>query len=147
MAALLINGMRTVMPSSTTAARDRSGARPPIFSALEVLGFNYAHIGRLMGISTMTVSEWATGKRPLPIVRALALQYLVARLTGIIGRDLPPPNTRYARRAQVAIDAAARWCQLAKDELKEDTGDVFHAEDIERGVALGERMLDRLEAQ
>jgi DNA-binding transcriptional regulator YdaS (Cro superfamily) len=135
------------MRSTVTAASGRAGERPPIFSALEVLGFNYAHIGRLLGVTTMSVSDWATGKKPLPIVRALALNYLVARLTGIIGRDLPPPQTRYARRAQVALDAAARWCQLARDELEEDTGGVYRAEDIERGVALGERMLARLEAQ
>jgi DNA-binding transcriptional regulator YdaS (Cro superfamily) len=139
--------MRTAMPSTTTAARDRSGARPPIFSALEVLGFGYAHISRLLGVSTMSVSEWATGKKPLPIVRALALNFLVARLTGIIGANLPPPQTRYARRAQVALDAAARWCQLARDELEEDTGGVYRAEDIERGMALGQRMLERLETQ
>jgi DNA-binding transcriptional regulator YdaS (Cro superfamily) len=135
------------MQTTVSAASARTGDRPPIFSALEVLGFNYAHIGRLLGVSTMSVSDWATGKKPLPIIRALALQYLVARLTGVIGRNLPPPQTRYARRAQVAIDAAARWLQLARDELEEDTGGVYRADDIERGAALGERMLAKLEAQ
>jgi DNA-binding transcriptional regulator YdaS (Cro superfamily) len=135
------------MRSTVTAARGRAGERPPIFSALEVLGFNYAHIGRLLGVTTMSVSDWATGKRPLPLIRALALNYLVARLTGIIGKNLPPPQTRYARRAQVAIDAAERWCRLARDELEEDTRGVYRAEDLERGMALGQRMFDRLEAQ
>jgi len=135
------------MRSTVTAASGRVGERPPIFSALEALGFNYAHIGRLLGVSTMSVSEWASAKKPMPVVRALALQYLVARLTRVIGAKLPPPHTRYARRSQVAIDASVRWLQLARDELEEDTGGVYRAEDLERGHALGQRMVAHLEAQ
>jgi DNA-binding transcriptional regulator YdaS (Cro superfamily) len=139
--------MRTIMRSTVTAASARAGERPPIFSALEVLGFNYAHIGRLLSVSTMAVSDWASAKKPMPVVRALALQYLVARLTRVIGANLPPPQTRYARRSQVAIDASVRWLQLARDELEEDTGGVYRAEDLERGHALGQRMVAHLEAQ
>ena len=135
------------MHSTVTAASARARERPPIFSAVEVLGFNYAHIGRLLGVSSMAVSDWASAKKPMPVIRALALQYLVARLTRVIGANLPPPHTRYARRSQVAIEVSARWLQLARDELEEDTGGVYRAEDIERGAALGERMFAQLEAQ
>jgi hypothetical protein len=120
--------------------------RPPIFEATRSLGLNDRKIARLMGISPEAIHQFIKGKKPLPIVRALALQFLVTRLTGLVGAAYPPP-TRYARRAQIAIDAAKAWCQLARDELEEDTGRVYRAEDIERGVALGERMLARLETQ
>jgi hypothetical protein len=119
--------------------------RPPVLSALAVLGLNYAHIGRLAGVATMTVSNWATGNRPLPLVRHLALQFLVARLTGLVGAK-EPPNTNYARRSQITVEAATRWAALARDELNEQTGGVYSGEDIGRGYELGRRMLARLEA-
>jgi hypothetical protein len=131
---------------TTATTRSRAGDRPPILSALAILGLNHAALGRLFGISTMAVSQWATGDRPIPLVRHLALLFLVTRLTGVID-PTHPPQTRYARRAQIAVDAASRWCNLARDELDEDQGSTYRAEDIERGQALGQRMLDRLEAQ
>jgi DNA-binding transcriptional regulator YdaS (Cro superfamily) len=135
----------TPMQTVAAARSDRVGERLPIFSALDVLGLSYAEIGRLLGVSTVSVHHWATGKKPLPLVRHLALLFLVTRLTGVVGAaDLP--QTRYARRAEIAIDAARRWCQLARDELEEDQRGTYHAEDIERGIALGQRMLARLEA-
>jgi hypothetical protein len=133
---------QTVSPVST----DRSSERQPIFSALEVLGLRYAEIGRLAGVSTKSVHMWATGKEPIPLIRHLALQFLVTRLTGLVGAKYPP-NTRYARRSQIAIDAANAWAKLSRDEMDEDTGGVYQAEDLERGIALGQRMLARLEEQ
>jgi hypothetical protein len=136
--------MRT--QTAASAAPDRAAERPPIFSALHVLGFSYAEIGRLLGVTTMSVHEWATGKRPIPLVRHLALQFVVTRLTGIVGAKYPP-HTRYAKRSAVAVEAAIKWAQLSRDELAEDTGGAYRAEDIERGIALGERVVARLEAQ
>jgi hypothetical protein len=138
--------MRTQTQITTAIARNRdAGDRPPILSALAVLGLNYAAIARLFGIPTMTVSEWATGKRPIPRVRRLALHFLVARLTGKVDRARPP-QTRYARRTQIAIDAALAWAKLDNEEQAEDGG-VLLEEDVRRGMELGQRMLTRLEAQ
>jgi hypothetical protein len=135
----------TEMQATTHPATDRVIDRPPIFSALAALGLNYAHIGRLAGVATMAVSNWATGNRRFSLVRHLAFLFLCGRLTGAIGAK-SPPQTRYARRAAIAIDAATRWAALARDELNEQTGGVYSGEDIERGYELGRRMLARLEA-
>jgi hypothetical protein len=132
--------------TATTVAIDRVSDRLPIFSALHVLGLTYAEIGRLFGVSTVSVHHWATGKKPLPLVRNLALQFLVGRLIGVIGAAYPP-KTRYSRRAHVARDAAQAYLLLARDELEEETRRIYRAEDIERGAALGERMLAKLERQ
>ena len=99
------------------AAPDRVTDRLPIFSALHVLGLSYAEIGRLLGVSTVTVHHWAVGKKPLPLVRFLALQFLVGRLVGIIGAKYPP-RTRYARREEIARNAAESYMLLARDELE-----------------------------
>jgi hypothetical protein len=136
----------TDVQTRTHPATDRVIDRPPIFSALAVLGLNYAHIGRLAGVATMTVSHWATGNRPFPLVRHLALLFLCTRLTGVVGAK-SPPLTRYARRAALAVDAAIRWSALARDELTEETGGVYRAEDLEAAFTLGSRMVARLEAQ
>jgi hypothetical protein len=138
--------MTNMQTTTATVAGASAGDRLPIFSALHVLGFNYAHVGRLLGVSTMSVSDWANGKKPVPLVRHLALQFVVTRLTGIVGAKYPP-QTRFARRSQIAVDAAIKWAQLSRDELHEDTGGVFEAETIERGIAMGERIIARLEAQ
>jgi hypothetical protein len=137
--------MSDMQTTTTYPATDRVIDRPPIFSALAVLGLNYAHIGRLAGVATMTVSNWATGNRPFPLVRQLALLFLCTRLTGVVGAS--QPQTKYARRAAIAVDASIRWAALARDELDEETGGVYAADDLERGVALGQRMLARLEEQ
>jgi hypothetical protein len=128
------------------SAASQAADRLPIFSALYVLGFNYAEVGRLLGVSTMSVHQWAVGKKKIPIVRHLALLFTVTRLTGLVGAKYPP-QSRYARRAAIARDAAIAWANLARDEMEEDTAGVYRAEDLERGVALGERMLAKLEAQ
>jgi hypothetical protein len=120
--------------------------RAPIFEATRSLGLNDRKIAQLMGISPEAVHQFVNGKKPLPIVRHLALLYLVTRLTGLVGAAYAP-NTRYARRAQVKIDAAKAWCQLARDELDEDVSGIYHADQIERGYELGQRMLAKLEAQ
>jgi hypothetical protein len=137
--------MRNATPP-TAVATDRVSDRLPIFSALHVLGFSYAEVGRLLGVSTVSVHEWATGKKPLSVIRALALIFLVTRLTGVVGKA-HPPQTRYARRTQIAVEAAIAYANLARDELDEALSGVFQAETIERSFELGQRMLARLEAQ
>jgi hypothetical protein len=133
---LLLHVMRTDaispsrMPRTHIRAHTRASDQPPIPSALRVLGFTYAELGRLFGIATMTVDAWAIGRKPIPLHRHLAMLFLVGRLTGIVGKY--PPNSRHAKRHQVAIDAAKRWAALARDELDEDEGGTYEAAAIER---------------
>jgi transcriptional regulator with XRE-family HTH domain len=138
--------MAETQATAREIATDSVSDRLPIFSALNVLGLSYAEIGRQLGVTTVTVHEWARGKKPLPLVRHLALLFLVGRLTKIIGAK-HPPQTRYARRSEIAVEAAIKWAALARDEIEEDTRGVYRAEDIERATGLGERMVKRLEAQ
>jgi hypothetical protein len=135
-------------PPTATAGivSDRVSDRLPIFSALHVLGLRDVEIGRLLGVSTVSVHQWATGKKPFPLIRRLALNYLVGRLVGIIGGKYPP-QTRFARRAEIARAAAEAYLLLDRDEFEEDTRRIYQAEDIERAAALGERLLVQLEAR
>jgi hypothetical protein len=103
-------------------------------------------VADLNNISPVTVNHWAIGKKPIPHVRQLALLFLVTRLVGIVGAKFPP-NTRYARRAAITRDAATAWAALARAEIDEDTRGVYQAETIERGIAMGEAMIEKLEIQ
>jgi DNA-binding transcriptional regulator YdaS (Cro superfamily) len=132
--------------TKSIAASDRVIDRLPVFSALAVLGMSYAEIGRLLGVTTMAVSYWATGQRPIDPVRRFALEYVAGRLCGNISKQYPL-NNRYARRAEIAIKAAKRWSKLSRDELIEETGGILYAEELERGFELGKRILARLEQQ
>ena len=131
---------------TTVAKTDYVIDRLPVFSALAVLGVNYALLGRLFGVSTQMVIYWATGKRPLNRVRRLALEYLAARLSKLIGEKYPLNNV-YARRAEIAMEAARRWSELSLQELREETGGFYTAEEEERALALIERVMARLEQQ
>jgi len=35
-----------------------------------------AELARMLGVPAMTVSEWATGKRPVPIIRCVEIEEL-----------------------------------------------------------------------
>jgi hypothetical protein len=135
--------------TQTTApikATDRVTDRPPILEACRSLGLNDRQVALLMGVSPELVHAWVIGRKPMPYVRLMALLFMVTRLVGIVGKTFPP-QSRYARRATVACDAATAWVALARHELNEDLGGVFHAEQIEQGYELGRRMLAKLEAQ
>jgi hypothetical protein len=136
----------TDMHKAPSVALDRASDRQPIFSALNVLGLKDAATARLLGVAAVPVHLWATGKQPVPLVRHLALLFVVGRLTGLIGAKYPL-NSRHARRAQIAIDAATAWAKLARDELDEDAGGVLDDVALIRGYELGERILARMEAQ
>ena len=130
------------------AATDRVIDRLPAFNALAALGLNYAHLGRLFGVSTEMVSCWALGKKPLNRVRRFALEYLAARLSKLIGEKYPM-NNAYARRAEIVMETARRWSELSVQELREEeaTDGVYTDDEIARAAALIERIMARLEAQ
>jgi hypothetical protein len=132
--------------TTTIKAPTRVTDRPPILEAVRALGLADRTIAGLMDISAVAVNRWAMGKDPIPQVRYLALLFLVTRLVGIVGEKFPP-QSRYARRAAVARDAASAWAKLARDELDEDVRGVYQAETIERSVAMGEQMVAKLELQ
>jgi hypothetical protein len=134
------------LQTAAVTALDRAIDRRPVFLALTTLGLSYAELGRLMGVSGVMVHHWAVGRKPLSRVRFIGLEYLAAELSGMLGAR-QPQNTRFTRRGHAAIEAARRWTELAKQELHEETGGVFTAKELERGFALGRRMLARLEAQ
>jgi hypothetical protein len=129
-----------------TTATARVTDRPPILEATRALGLNDRMVADLNNISPVTVNHWAIGKKPIAHVRQMALLFLVTRLVGIVGANFPP-QSRYARRAAVARDAATAWAKLARDELDEDVRGVYQAETIERSVAMGEQMVAKLELQ
>src|SRR5687767_14158439 len=99
---------------STTASRPAFADRPPILDALKALGLTDARIARAIGCRSEFIAAWRNGKKPIPHKPHAALIFLVGRLTGQIGASLPP-QTRCARRAQVAIEAARLWNNLARD--------------------------------
>jgi hypothetical protein len=141
--------MRAHLQQTTTTAlakSDRMIDRLPVFSALAMLGVKDPLLGRLMGVSGEMVHYWATGKKPLNRVRRIALEFVAARLSGIIGAKYPL-NSVYARRAKIIVEAAQSLAKLSVEELREETDGEYTAEEIERGYALGQRIIDRLEQQ
>ena len=113
--------MSKSVQTTAAAATWRWNDRPAILEATKALGLNDRRVARLLGVSAEFVHSWANGRKPIPHLRLLTLIFLVGRLTGDIGKQ-QPPQTRYARRAQMAIDAAVGWKNLATLELLEDVG-------------------------
>ena len=145
--------MAQTLPTTATATARVTG-RPPILEATRTLGLNDRMLGDLMNVTGVAVHQWAVGKKPIPLARHLALLFVVGRLTGKIGAAVPP-QSRYARRAAVAREAALAWAELAKHELGEELGGELGPEMLERSYPgmlkrsfeLGGQMLAKLEAQ
>ena len=127
---------------------DKYADRPAILEACRSLGINDRRVARLLGIQPEQVHAWVAGKRPIPHKYLLALAFLIGRLTGEIAAWIPP-QTRYARRAEIAREAASKWCALALLELTEDLGGDIndHPDLTRRGYELGEAALAKLEQQ
>lgn len=137
--------MAETQQTTTAVATDRVRDRLPIFSALHVLGFGYAEIGRLLGVSTVSVHHWAIGKKPLPPLRHATLIWLTGVLIGRFGNA--QLKTRYARRSQLARENAQAWLDLARVEVLEDVGGDFPEEILLQAHELGKQALAKLEAQ
>ena len=108
-------------------------------------------IGAWRGFSASSPNKFTpecAGKRPIPHKYLLALAFLIGRLTGEIAAWIPP-QTRYARRAEIAHEAASKWCALALLELMEDLGGDIndHPDLTRRGYELGEAALAKLVRQ
>jgi DNA-binding transcriptional regulator YdaS (Cro superfamily) len=121
--------------TSASPALYRWADRPAILEACRSLGINDRRVARLLGIQPEQVHAWVAGKRPIPHKYLLALAFLIGRLTGEIAAWIPP-QTRYARRAEIALL-----------ELMEDLGGDIndHPDLTRRGYELGEAALAKLE--
>jgi hypothetical protein len=65
----------------------------------------------------MVVSQWATGKRPIPLVRHVALEVFVVHASGALAptASKSSPDTA-ARRRETAWGTLIKWLRLAKEE-------------------------------
>jgi hypothetical protein len=89
----------------------------------------------LTGVSPITVSEWSSGKRPIPPVRHLALLLFVARwLGGLRHKESVAESSKAAARLKAAHDAVEHWLRLAEHEFPH----LDEPEDGEVLVAAGE---------
>jgi transcriptional regulator with XRE-family HTH domain len=118
--------------------------RPPVLQATRLISLTDSHVAALFGVSQMTVSEWATGKRPIPLARHLALVHLLLHLEGTIGIPevaAEPAEGPYAQRARVAGEIIMKLVDLTFDEL----GDDLPAKALEDGEAMAAAMIAKLE--
>jgi DNA-binding transcriptional regulator YdaS (Cro superfamily) len=88
--------------------------RPPILQASSILGIRDADVARAVGVRPITVSDWNTGKRPIPLVRHEALELFLIRHLGELNRA--ELTGKAAHRVKVAWKTALEWMRLAREE-------------------------------
>lgn len=136
-------GMKDVTDADLDIQHALRTSTHPLLMATRTLGFADAEIARLMDVQPSVLAEWNTGRRRMPIVRYLALQFFIGRLTQRFGAA-HPPATRFARRAQAQRETADRWLDVARDELLEENRGIYRAEEMEAGAELGAEMIRKL---
>jgi DNA-binding transcriptional regulator YdaS (Cro superfamily) len=92
--------------------------RPPILRATAALGLPDAEVARRLGVHPVQVSDWATGKRPIPRLRHVALRLVVAFQ---INRARSAPadivsSDRDATRFLMSLGNAIKWLDLSEQE-------------------------------
>jgi transcriptional regulator with XRE-family HTH domain len=108
----------------TTIFPDRVLRRPAALEATRICGFTDSEIARLGSVSAMTVSEWVSGKRPIPRFRHQALCLFVYSLTNVYfsAAELEfAPRTAHALRARLLRQAIDPLLDLAVKECQEPT--------------------------
>jgi hypothetical protein len=136
---------RTQTAETPAKARSAFADRPPVLDALRVLGLTDAKVARMLGVTPMYIHAWRSGRKPIPHKTHAALILVVGRLTGQIGASVPP-QTQYARRAKVAVEAARLWNGLARDELVAAIGtERDYMQLVAAAFDLGQRAMARLE--
>jgi hypothetical protein len=113
--------------------------RPAILEALRALGVPDAALADAFNVTAPVITYWAKGVREVPTPMALAATFVVGRLVGKFGKALPP-DTKFARRSEMARQHALNWLELAKDELP-----LLSVKEVQLGYKLGKRALRRIE--
>jgi hypothetical protein len=123
-----------------TFSRGRTIAtRPAILEASRALGLPDALLADALNVSAAAVAAWAKIDREIPVHQALAAQFVIGRMIGVFGRDLPP-DTVFARRSDLARKHAEEWLLMARDELP-----LLSEQEVAWGYKLGRRALRRIE--
>jgi hypothetical protein len=96
--------------------------RPPILQATAALGIRDAEVARIVGVAPMVVSQWGSGKRPIPLLRHLALIMVVnLRLLLLSHPNYKQPglSERDESRIKATHRAVGEWYALAYEERGE----------------------------
>jgi hypothetical protein len=134
----------------TTIFPDRVLRRPAALEATRICGFTDSEIAKLGGVSAMTVSEWVSGKRPIPKHRHQALVLFVYALARIYHGGMldqgTAPQTAHALRADLLYQALDPLLDLAIKECGEPTEETEEEIEalIEAHPELGPGGLDEL---
>jgi len=121
-------------------------SRLPAFEAMRALGITDRAVAQAMGVSQPTIANWATGKETMPLVRWMALNFVVWRLVEWLGRAIRTTDfedPRHADRAVAMWQAAGAWAALSRRELKDVVAEPG-PELVKRAEELGWKMIDRL---
>jgi hypothetical protein len=110
--------------SKNRTTADNVAQRPPILQATTALGFSDAEVARALRVVPMVVSQWANGQRPIPMVRHLALSFIVEWENERLRQAADPDNAfDQARRLKVTYDACSHWLALSRLERGRESYD------------------------
>ena len=123
----------------------RVATRPPVLSALTLLGLTDSDVAHMLQVSGALVSMWNHKRWRINPTMHGAMWFVVARLTGAIGAgDLPPLPVGVGLRKYTDAEAAHIRTVLGA-AAQAAAANAPDAQTLAKGAVLGQQCLDRLE--
>jgi hypothetical protein len=90
--------------------------RPAVLECTALLKITDSQLARLFGLTPSAVCAWANRREQIPLIRQLALIYLVSRLAGLFDQ-VDADSSIHARRAHLFRQTLDAWLNIAAEEL------------------------------
>lgn len=119
--------MHEALKDSVGFSRPSQRVDHPVFRGFTALDTKPAEIARMVGISSVTVTNWSDGRERFPAEWAIYLTKLLAGWVSALEQSSVNSGTPRANHANVALINSRNWLGLAQELVKDMPAEAFSA--------------------